>query len=40
MDENNLKLTNNFNKIRDDFFEYFSNISKFLKTDYQNLNVA
>ena len=24
MDENNLKLTNNFNKIRDDFFEYFS----------------
>ena len=40
MDESNLKLTNNFNKIRDDFFEYFSNISKFLKTDYQNLNVA
>ena len=40
MDESNLELINNFYKVRDDFFEYFSNISKFLKTDYQKLNVA
>lgn len=40
MNENNLELTNNFDKVRDDFFKYFSYISKFLKTDYQNLNVA